>query len=160
MQISLTPIGVVRTDATDTDVRSEERDIEGVLEIFEEFLPALEGIDGYSHLFVISYFDQLREEQVGPLQVRPRRLVRRGFSLEDLPLLGVFALDSPTRPNPIGLTLVEFVGREGRSLEVRGLDCFDGTPILDIKAYQPGYRAEAFSMPTWYRRLADESGHI
>lgn len=53
MQISLTSIGVVRTDATDSEVRAEKRDIEGVLEIFPEFVPALEGIDGYSHLFVI-----------------------------------------------------------------------------------------------------------
>ncbi|HSJ34885.1 MAG TPA: TrmO family methyltransferase [Acidimicrobiia bacterium] len=97
---------------------------------------------------------------VGPLQVRPRRLIRRGFPLEDLPLLGVFALDSPTRPNPIGLTLVEFVGRDGRRLEVRGLDCFDGTPIPDIKAYRPGYRAEEFSMPAWYRQLKEGLGHI
>jgi tRNA (adenine37-N6)-methyltransferase len=160
MQISLTPIGVVRTHATENEVRSEEREIEGELEIFEEFGPALEGIDGYSHLFVISYFDQLRDDQIGPLQVRPRRLVRKGLSLEDLPLLGVFALDSPTRPNPIGLSLVRLLGRAGTRLSVKGLDCFDGTPILDVKGYQPDYRPEEFSMPDWYQRLMDESGHI
>lgn len=160
MQISLTPIGVVRTDATENEVRSEEREIEGELEIFDEFGPALEGIDGYSHLFVISYFDRLRDDQIGPLQVRPRRLIRKGLSLEDLPLLGVFALDSPTRPNRIGLTLVRLLGREGRRLSVKGLDCFDGTPILDVKGYQPDYRAEEFSMPDWYQRLMNESGHV
>lgn len=160
MQINLTTIGVVRTEATDDEVRSEEQEIEGELEVFEEFAPALEGIDGYSHLLVICYFDRLREEQIGPLQVRPRRLLRRGLTLDELPLLGVLALDSPTRPNPIGLTLVRFTGREGNRLLVQGLDCFDGTPILDIKAYQPDYRAEEFSVPDWYRRLMDESGHI
>lgn len=160
MQINLTTIGVVRTEATDDEVRSEEQEIEGELEVFEEFAPALEGIDGYSHLLVICYFDRLREEQIGPLQVRPRRLLRRGLTLDELPLLGVLALDSPTRPNPIGLTLVRFTGREGNRLLVQGLDCFDGTPILDIKAYEPDYRAEEFSVPDWYRRLMDESGHI
>lgn len=160
MQISLTPIGVVRTDTTVNEVRSEEREIEGELELFDEFAPALEGIDGYSHLFVISYFDQLRDDQIGPLQVRPRRLIRKGLSLEDLPLLGVFALDSPTRPNPIGLTLVRLLGRAGTRLSVKGLDCFDGTPILDVKGYQPDYRAEEFSTPGWYERLMDESGHV
>lgn len=160
MQINLTTIGVVRTEATDDEVRSEGQEIEGELEVFEEFAPALEGIDGYSHLLVICYFDRLREEQIGPLQVRPRRLLRRGLTLDELPLLGVFALDSPTRPNPIGLTLVRFTGREGNRLMVQGLDCFDATPILDIKAYQPDYRAEEFSVPDWYRRLMDESGHI
>jgi tRNA-Thr(GGU) m(6)t(6)A37 methyltransferase TsaA len=160
MQISFTQIGVVRTDATDAEVRAEKADIEGELEIFDEFLPALEGIDGYSHLFVICYLHQLRPAQIGPLQVRPRRLTRRGLSLEGLPLVGVFALDSPTRPNPIGLTLVQLLEREGGRLSVKGLDCFDGTPILDIKGYQPDYSASEFSLPDWYRRLMDRSGHI
>ncbi|MFP4554400.1 MAG: tRNA (N6-threonylcarbamoyladenosine(37)-N6)-methyltransferase TrmO [Actinomycetota bacterium] len=160
MQFSLTSIGVVRTDATDSEVRAEKRDIEGVLEIFPEFAPALEGIDGYTHLFVIYYFHELRDDQIGPLQVRPRRLIRKGLTLEALPLVGVFALDSPTRPNPIGLTLVQLLKREGARLSVKGLDCFDGTPILDLKGYQPDYRTQEFSLPNWYQRLMDESSHI
>jgi tRNA-Thr(GGU) m(6)t(6)A37 methyltransferase TsaA len=160
MDMSLTPIGVVHTTATDDEIRAEEHEIEGELEIFDQFTPALEGIDGYSHLFLICYFHRLRPGQVGPLQVRPRRLAKRGFSPADLPLLGVLALDSPTRPNPIALTLVRLVGRDGNRLRVEGLDCFDGTPILDIKAYQPDYRAAEFSLPAWYRRLMDETGHI
>jgi len=160
MTIQLTQIGVVRTAASESDVRAEREDIEGVLEVLPELAPALEGIDGYSHLFVICYFDRLRPEQIGPLQVQPRRLVRKGFRLEDLPLLGVLALDSPTRPNPIGLTLVRFLGRDGTRLSVRGLDCFDGTPILDIKGYRPDYRPTDFSLPDWHTRLADGSGHV
>lgn len=160
MQISFRPIGVVKTSATDAEIRAEKSEIEGELEIFEEFAAALEGIDGYSHLFVICYFHQLRPDQIGPLQVRPRRLARRGFELEDLPFLGVLALDSPTRPNPIGLTLVQLLGREGGRLSVRGLDCFDGTPILDIKGYQSDYRPSGFSLPGWYQELMDDSGHI
>ena len=160
MHINLTPIGEVRTSATDSQVRAEKPCIEGELVILPEFEPALKGIDGYSHLFVICYFHQLRPSQIGPLQVRPRRLVQRGFELEDLPLLRVLALDSPTRPNPIGLTLVQLLGREGRRLSVKGLDQFDGTPILDIKGYQPDYQAPKFSLPDWYERLMDPSGHI
>jgi tRNA (Thr-GGU) A37 N-methylase len=90
----------------------------------------------------------------------PTRLVKRGFKLEELPVLGVFALDSPTRPNPIGLTLVRFIGREGPRLRVKGLDLFDGTPILDIKGYRPEYRAEEFDLPEWYKKLKDAQGHI
>jgi len=160
MSIELTPIGVVRTAVAESEIRAETSDVEGELEILPEFAPALEGIDGYSHLFVVWYSHRLRPEQIGPLQVRPRRLTRRGFREEDLPLLGVFALDSPTRPNPIGLTLVRFLGRDGNRLKVRGLDCFDGTPILDVKAYQADYRTPRFSVPEWYERLMDESGHI
>jgi len=69
--------------------------------------------------------------------------------LEELPLLGVFALDSPTPPNPIGLSLVRLVKRQGRRLVVEGIDVFDGTPILDIKGYSAGYRTESYTTPRW-----------
>lgn len=159
-EIVFKPIGRIKARYSDSDIRGEGKDLEGELEIFPEFEPALEGIDGYSHVFVLAYFDRLRADQIGPLQVKPRRLVNRGFSLEELPSLGVFALDSPTRPNPIGLTLVRVLGREGRFLKVAGLDFFDGTPILDIKGYRPSYRVDEFSVPDWYKKLQDARGHI
>lgn len=160
MEIILKPIGAVRTNATEEQVRGGGGEIESELEIFPEFEEALEGIDGYSHLFLICYFHKLRPEQIGPLKVKPRGLVRRGFKLEDLPLLGVFALDSPTRPNPIGLTLVRLIKREGRRLFVKGLDYFDGTPILDIKGFRPEYRTDEYALPGWYLKLMDKTGHI
>jgi len=83
-QVLFKPIGVVRTQASETDIRSESKEIEAELEIFPEFEPALEGIDGYSHLFVLGYFNKLRPDQIGPLQVKPVRLVNRGFKLEEL----------------------------------------------------------------------------
>jgi tRNA-Thr(GGU) m(6)t(6)A37 methyltransferase TsaA len=159
MEIKFKPIGIIKMKASDTDVR-ETGGREGELEIYPEFTDGLEGIDGYSHLFVIVYFDRLRPEQIGPLKVKPRGLLRRGFKLEELPLLGVFALDSPTRPNPVGLTLVRLLRREGSRLFVQGLDFFDRTPILDIKGYQPNYRADDFTLPDWFRTLADDKGHV
>ena len=74
--------------------------------------------------------------------------------------MGVLALDSPARPNPVGLTLVRLLRREGRRLTVTGLDCFDGTPILDIKGYRPGYRADQHSVPDFHVRLMDKKGHL
>ena len=159
MEIQFRPIGVIHTKASEAEVR-EKGDREGEIEIYPEFTEGLEGIDGYSHLFVLVYFDRLRPEQIGPLKVKPRGLLRRGFKLEELPLLGVFALDSPTRPNPIGLTLVRLLRREGNRLFVDGLDFFDGTPILDIKGYRPNYRADDFTLPDWFRKLADDRGHV
>jgi len=159
MEIQFRPIGVIHTKASEAEVR-EKGDREGEIEIYPEFTEGLEGIDGYSHLFVLVYFDRLRPEQIGPLKVKPRGLLRRGFKLEELPLLGVFALDSPTRPNPIGLTLVRFLRREANRLLVDGLDFFDGTPILDIKGYRPNYRADDFTLPDWFRKLADDRGHV
>ena len=159
MEINFRPIGVVRTTARDREVR-ERGDREGELQIYPEFAAGLDGIDGYSHLFVLVCFDRLRPEQIGPLKVKPRGLLRRGFKLEELPELGVFALDSPTRPNPIGLTLVRVIKREGSRIFVQGLDFFDGTPILDIKGYRPQYRVDEYTLPEWFRKLADEKGHV
>jgi len=159
MDITFKPIGITRTKSSDAEVR-EKGGIEGELEIYPEFAGGLDGIDGYSHLFVIVYFDRLRPEQIGPLRVKPRGLVRRGFKLEELPELGVFALDSPTRPNPIGLTLVRVLSRQGNRIFVEGLDFFDGTPILDIKGYRAQYRTESFAVPEWFRRFGDENGYV
>jgi len=159
MEIRFAPIGVIHSETREEEVKARG-DRAGELEIYPEFAEGLEGIDGYSHLFVIAYFDRLRPEQIGPLKVKPRGLLRRGFRLEDLPELGVFALDSPTRPNPIGLTLVRVVKREGNRIFVQGLDFFDGTPILDIKGYRPQYRADDYLLPDWYRRLAEEAGQV
>ena len=159
MTITFKPIGVIHTKASEAAVR-EQGDREGEIEIYPEFAAGLDGIDGYSHLFVLVYFDRLRSEQIGPLRVKPRGLLRRGFKLEELPELGVFALDSPTRPNPIGLTLVRVIKREGNRIFVQGLDFFDGTPILDIKCYRPQYRVDEYTLPEWFRKLADEKGHV
>ena len=159
MDINFKPIGVIHTQATDTEVK-EDGDRAGEIEIYPEFADGLAGIDGYSHLFVLVYFDRLRPEQIGPLKVKPRGLVRRGFKLEDLPELGVFALDSPTRPNPIGLTLVRVISRQDRRILVQGLDFFDGTPILDLKGYRPQYRTDNYTMPQWFQGLADDKGYV
>ena len=159
MEIKFKPIGVIHTKGSDAEVR-DKRDLEGQVEIFPEFGDGLDGIDGYSHLFVIVYFDRLRPEQVGPLKVKPRGLLKRGFKLDELPLLGVFALDSPTRPNPIGLTLVRLLRREKNRLFVQGLDFFDRTPVLDIKGYRPQYHTDNYALPEWFRKLADTKGYI
>jgi tRNA-Thr(GGU) m(6)t(6)A37 methyltransferase TsaA len=159
VDIRFKPIGVIHTKGSDIEVK-EKGDLAGELELFPEFEAGLEGIDGYSHLFVIVYFDRLRPEQVGPLKVKPRGLLKRGFTIEELPLLGVFALDSPTRPNPIGLTLVQLIRRQGNRLHVKGLDFFDRTPILDIKGYRPQYRADEYTLPEWFRKLADAKGSV
>lgn len=159
-KIVLEPIGVAHTNASDNQIKEENREVEAIVEIFPEFEEALEGLDGYSHLFILSYFHKLRPEQIGPLKVKPKRAIRRGFKLEELPTLGVFALDSPTRPNPIGLTLVRLLKRRGRRLFVAGIDLFDGTPVVDIKPYQPDYQVNKYAMPDWYLKLMDRKGHV
>jgi tRNA (adenine37-N6)-methyltransferase len=104
---------------------------EGVLTILPEFELGLTDINGFSHLIVLWEFDRSQGfELVGtpPCDDRPH---------------GVFATRSPRRPNPIGLTIVELLRREGPALHVRGIDMLDGTPILDIKPYLTGTPTEA-----------------
>lgn len=157
--IVFSPIGVVHRKAPDEEVRSGKSGLESEVEIYPQFGDALDGVEGFSHLFVLGYFHRLRPEQVGPLRVKPKRLTKYGLKLEDLPLVGDFALDSPTRPNPIGLSLVRLLRiEEGRKLIVLDLDFFDGTPVLDIKPYQPGYRSDDFTLPKWNVELARKAG--
>ena len=154
------PIGIVHTKATDEEIRKHITR-ESIIEIYPELQAGLHGLEGFSHIFVVSYFDRLRPEQIGPLQVRPKELLRYGFKLEELPLMGVFALDSPTRPNGIGLSLVRLERiDEGRNLVVFGLDLFDKTPVLDIKPYQSIYRTDQYKLPDWHIRLQERTGHV
>lgn len=128
------PIGSARSPYQDTKQIPKgfgvKHEAEGVLEISAEFEPGLTDIEGFSHLFVVWVFDRSTDyELLGtpPIDDRPH---------------GVFATRSPRRPNPIGLTVVELLGRDGTRLQVRGLDMLDGTPILDIKPYLSSVPAE------------------
>jgi tRNA (Thr-GGU) A37 N-methylase len=76
--------------------------------------------------------------------------------LEELPLVGVFSSDSPHRPNPLAVTIVELVKREGSQLFVNGLDLFNNTPVLDIKHYTPNRVIQNISLPQWYKELEDK----
>ena len=73
-----------------------------------------------------------------------------------MPLTGVFAVRTMLRPNPIGLTLVELVKVDGNVLSVRGLDAYDGTPVLDVKPYDFWDMAENIKVPEWWRKLHEE----
>jgi len=128
------PIGYVRSAYTDTKAIPKglgaKHDAEGELEILPEFEEGLTDVEGFSHLFVIWVFDRSDGfELYGPTPAdgRPH---------------GVFATRSPRRPNPIGLTVVEVLGRKGNRVQVRGLDMLDGTPILDLKPYMSSIPAE------------------
>jgi tRNA-Thr(GGU) m(6)t(6)A37 methyltransferase TsaA len=157
-QIVFRPIGTVHTEVSDEAIKEKHEELQSIVEVFPEFEDALSGLEGFSHIFVFSYLHRLRPDQIGPLKVKPRRLVKAGFKLEELPLVGVFAIDSPTRPNPLGLSLVRLIRKDGRKLLVEGLDCFDGTPVLDIKPYRDDYRADRYEVAGWYRQLVELAG--
>ena len=125
--IEMRPIGVVRSAYSDVSQipkgRGAKHDALGVLELEPEYEEGLRDIEGFSHVFVLWVFDRSAGYELlakPPTASRPH---------------GVFTTRSPRRPNPIGLTVVEVLGREGRQVRVRGVDMLDGTPILDIKPY-------------------------
>ena len=153
-------IGIIHRPSSDDEVRNHSaREDEAQVEVFSKYIDALDGLDGFSHIFVLGYFHNLRPEQIGPLKVRPKRLLKLGLKLEEVPFVGVFALDSPTRPNPIGLCLVKLLRiEEKRKLIVSGMEFFDGTPVLDIKPYQTGYRVDEYKLPKWNTDLARKAG--
>jgi tRNA (adenine37-N6)-methyltransferase len=124
---SMQPIGYVRSRYQDTQEipkgHGAKHEAEGILEILGEFEPGLLDIEGFSHLIVIWTFDRSEGFEMTvtpPTDDRPH---------------GVFATRSPRRPNPIGLTIVELLERNGAQLRVRGLDMLDGTPLRDLKPY-------------------------
>jgi tRNA-Thr(GGU) m(6)t(6)A37 methyltransferase TsaA len=123
----VTPIGVVHTPFTETKQIPKGPDAtheaEGVIEVNPELEPGLQDIEGFSHLYVIWVFHRATGVDLfaaPPWDDRPH---------------GVFATRSPRRPNPIGLTVVELLRRDGRRLHVRGVDMLDGSPVLDLKPY-------------------------
>jgi tRNA (adenine37-N6)-methyltransferase len=124
---TMNPIGHARTPYTDTKAIPKgcgaQHEAEGSLDLLAEFAAGLQDIEGFSHLIVLWAFD--RSDSFDLVFTPPT---------DDRPH-GVFATRSPRRPNPIGLTVVELLARDGATLRVRGVDMLDGTPILDIKPY-------------------------
>jgi tRNA (adenine37-N6)-methyltransferase len=121
------PIGLIHTPYRETKGIPKglhaRHEAEGMLSLLPEYEAGLADIEGFSHLYLLWQFDRSEGfDLVGrpPLDDRPH---------------GVFATRSPRRPNPIGLTVVELLRREGEKLYVRGVDMLDGSPLLDIKPY-------------------------
>ena len=121
---ALTFIGTIRTPWTTREDCPRQGQPDGPecrLLVEAPWDAALEGIEAYDTLDVLYWLNRARRDLVlqTPAQAEGPR--------------GTFALRSPVRPNPIGLARVRLVRREGAALVVRGLDCLDGTPLLDIK---------------------------
>lgn len=146
-KIVLNPIGYVKTEAVGDEVKDKSRTSQIVLR--DNLVEALDGITGFSHLFVLFWLSQIPDEQRMIMKVHPRGRM-------DMPLLGVFTTRTNLRPNPIGLTLVELLKVEGNTLTVRGLDAFDGTPILDIKPFDSWDTAKNARVPDWWIKLNEK----
>jgi len=127
-------IGRIHTPWTDRSMTPRQGRLDGPLcriEIFEPWVPALTGLSEFSHVQVVYWLNQSRRDLV--LQ-SPKH---------DSRTRGTFALRSPVRPNPLGISTAALERVEGNSLFVRGLDCLDGTPLVDLKPDRCAFTAVA-----------------
>ena len=168
-EMVLKPVGLVRSEiktpmlqAGDSDIELQDRmdkireyhrlvkNVVCEVVVFSEWAELLDGIEGFSHILVL-YWPHLIEEG--------RRNLRKVHPMgrKDLPRQGVFATCSPARPNPVLVSAVRLLGREGNVLRVKGLEAVDGSPIIDIKPYSPSYYgAEDPLIPEWMSRIHRE----
>jgi len=146
-KIYLEPVGFVKTEVVGKEVR--DKNVVSRIVFREEYTEALEGVEEFSHLFVLFWLHGMSNEDKRIMKVRPR-------GRSDMPLLGIFATRTPHRPNPIGLTRVKLLKVEGNVITVQGLDAFDGTPVLDIKPFDSWDTTEDFKVPKWWKKLEKE----
>jgi tRNA-Thr(GGU) m(6)t(6)A37 methyltransferase TsaA len=125
--VSYRPIGVIHSDhvtAENTPIQPVyAKGCKGRAEVFPEFAEGLADLDGFSHIYLIYHL-----HLAGPAKLTVKPFLQDAAH-------GVFATRAPCRPNPIGLSIVELVRREGNVIYLDGLDVLDGTPLLDIKPY-------------------------
>lgn len=146
-EIWLKPVGFVKTEASGKEVR--DKSVVSKIVFREELSEALEGVEEFSHLFVLFWLHKISDKDRKVVKVHPR-------GRSDMPLLGIFATRTPHRPNPIGLTRVKLLNVEGNVVTVQGLDAFDGTPVLDIKPFDSWDTTENFKVPKWWMILEKE----
>ena len=146
-KIKLEPVGFVKTEAVGKEIR--DKNVVSKIVFREELTETLEGIQEFSHLFVLFWLHEMSDENRQIMKVHPR-------GRKDMPLLGVYATRTPHRPNPIGLTRVKLLKVEDNVVTVQGLDAFDGTPVLDIKPFDSWDTTEDFKVPEWWKKLEKE----
>jgi tRNA-Thr(GGU) m(6)t(6)A37 methyltransferase TsaA len=131
MDIIYHPIGIVHSPFTDLRQMPIQPKgsgaAPGTAEVFQEFAEGLKDLDGFSHVILLYHLHAVRRTD---LTVTP--------FLGDTPR-GVFATRAPTRPNPIGLSVVRLLGVEGNTLRLGNMDILEGTPLLDVKPYVPDF---------------------
>lgn len=168
--VTLTPVGVICSEITEPMLRADENGLsleehQEKIETHRDKVKAmvseiiidpslsgiLDGIEGFSHILVLYWPHLVPQERRSLQKVHP-------MGRKDIPKQGIFATCSPARPNPVLVTAVKLVERKNNILTVRGLEAVDGSPVLDIKPYNPGYyRVEDPILPEWMKKLLEEA---
>jgi tRNA (adenine37-N6)-methyltransferase len=140
-------IGVVHNPVRKSRADGWER-VKSDLVLRDDLEPALDAIEGFSHLIVLFHIDRVPEEA--------QRLQIAVGNEDEPPERGILATRSQLRPNPIGTSVVQVLHRRKNVLRVQGLDALDGTPILDVKPYLPSYDSVPDAkLPAWAVRRED-----
>jgi tRNA-Thr(GGU) m(6)t(6)A37 methyltransferase TsaA len=140
------PIGVIHspfTDRTQTPIQPSRSQAVGQVEVNPEFADGLKDLDGFSHIILLYIFHQVE-----------------GYTLKVKPFLddwehGLFATRYPSRPNPVGLSVVRLLAYHGSCLQIEGVDVLDGTPLLDIKPYIPDFDVYTDVRTGWYANRSE-----
>jgi len=144
IEIKYKPIGTVHSTFKKLEgipiQPTAAKGIKGTVEIFPEYAEGLKDIEGFSHIILICHFHLSKKAS---LKVKP---------FMDNQLRGVFSTRAPSRPNPIGLSIVRLVGVEERTLLIQDVDIIDGTPLLDIKPYVPDFDSREDNKIGWLEK--------
>lgn len=140
--ITLKAIGIVQNEVRQAPgAEYKWQNIVSKIVVTNSLTEALDNLDEFSHIIIIYWMHQ--SSSPAPKKVRPK-------GKPELPLMGVFATRSPDRPNPVGKATVRLLQRQSNVLIVEGLDAIDGTPVIDIKPYIPGYDSvKNAKAPSW-----------
>lgn len=164
--LPLTPVGEVHSPLKTLILRAGEAGIElqerqaklrehhrqvketvSELVVFEPWRELLDGIEAFSHILVLYWPHLVEPERRQLKKVHP-------MGREDLPLQGIFATRSPARPNPVLVSTVQMLARDGNVLKVKGLEAVDGSPLIDIKPCVESYHSvENPRFPEWLLQI-------
>ncbi|PIE68952.1 MAG: tRNA (N6-threonylcarbamoyladenosine(37)-N6)-methyltransferase TrmO [Deltaproteobacteria bacterium] len=143
------PIGTIHSPHTSLEGMpiqpSGATEITGTIHILDDFVPGLKDLEGFSHIILLYAFH-----------------ASQGFNLEVTPFMdaasrGLFATRAPRRPNPIGLSVVHLIKRQGSILTIQNVDILDGTPLLDIKPFVPAFDCPQVTATGWLATRASQS---
>ena len=141
--VTLKPIGVAKNSERESRFGSFASLVSEII-VDEKFTGALKGIEDYSHVIIVYWMDKVKNYVV----------THRPQGNPDVPIVGIFASRCPSRPNPIAVSTVKLMERNGNRIMVRGLDILDGTPIIDIKPYWTIYDSvKDGKIPRWVNKL-------
>lgn len=148
MRISYQPIGIIHSPFKDVEgvpiQPTGVAGIQGSAEILPELAEGLKDLDGFSHIILLYHFHRVQESK---LTVIP--------FLDSQPR-GVFATRAPTRPNPVGLSVVRLLSIDRNILHIENVDIIDGTPLLDIKPYVPEFDQHPADRVGWLEKARRE----